>query len=149
MARRDNERENSRGGRARTDYTRAADAETPRSLDDEERPLYETSIRSVAVVDELLTMTPPSDQKYQYLLLLRHQIEVDERQMQEAQKVIAEYDEAYNKLTAPANRIATFMGEIDGEDTVQIALGDTEFISNVDPKYDRTENRLNRVTAFV
>lgn len=142
MARRDNERENSRAGRGRAEYARAADAETPRSLDDEDRPLYETSIRSVAVVDELLTMTPPSDQKYQYLLLLRHQIEVDERQMQEAQKVIAEYDEAYNKLTAPANRIATFMGEIDGEDTVQIALGDTEFISNVDPKYDRTENPL-------
>lgn len=142
MARRDNERENTRGGRGRAEYTRAADAETPRSLDDEDRPLYETSIRSVAVVDELLTMTPPSDQKYQYLLLLRHQIEVDERQMQEAQKVIAEYDEAYNKLTAPANRIATFMGEIDGEDTVQIALGDTEFISNVDPKYDRVENPL-------
>lgn len=142
MARRDNERENTRGGRGRAEYTRAADAETPRSLDDEDRPLYETSIRSVAVVDELLTMTPPSDQKYQYLLLLRHQIEVDERQMQEAQKVIAEYDEAYNKLTAPANRIATFMGEIDGEDTVQIALGDTEFISNVDPKYDRVEYPL-------
>ncbi|MBC8137844.1 MAG: AAA family ATPase [Fibrella sp.] len=142
MARRDNDRENSRAGRGRAEFTRAADAETPRSLDDEERPLYETSIRSVAVVDELLTMTPPSDQKYQYLLLLRHQIEVDERQMQEAQKVIAEYDEAYNKLTAPANRIATFMGEIDGEDTVQIALGDTEFISNVDPKYDRKENPI-------
>ncbi len=138
MARRDNDRENTRATRTRT----AAEAETPRSLEDEDRPLYETSIRSVAVVDELLTMTPPSDQKYQYLLLLRHQIEVDERQMQEAQKVIAEYDEAYNKLTAPANRIATFMGDIDGEDVVQIALGDTEFISNVDPKYDRANNPI-------
>jgi proteasome-associated ATPase len=113
--------------------------ETPRSLEDEDRPMYETSIRAMSVVDELLSMTSPSDSKYQYLLLLRHQLEVDERQMQEAQKVIAEYDEAYNKLTAPANRIATFLGELDGEDTVHIALGDGEFIANMDPKVDRSK----------
>jgi len=111
--------------------------ETPRSLEDDDRPLYETSLRAIAVVDELLSMTPPSDSKYQYLLLLRHQLEVDERQAQEAQKVIAEYDEAYNKLTAPANRIATYMGDLDGEDFVQVSLGDGEFIANVDPKMDR------------
>ena len=124
--------------RGRTGRASGAD-ETPRSLEDEDRPNYETSIRALAVTDELLSMTSPSDQKYQYLLLLRHQLEVDERQSQEAQKVIAEYDEAYNKLTAPANRIATYMGEIDGEDTVQIALGDGEFIANVDPKLERSK----------
>ncbi len=101
--------------------------------------MYETSIRAMAVVDELLNMTSPSDNKYQYLLLLRHQLEVDERQMQEAQKVIAEYDEAYNKLTAPANRIATFLGDIEDEDTVMVSLGDGEFIANVDPKMEREE----------
>jgi proteasome-associated ATPase len=110
----------------------------PRSLEDEDRTPYETSIRALSVVDELLSMTSPSDSKYQYLLLLRHQIEVDEKQMQEAQKVIAEYDEAYNKLTSPANRLATFLGDIEGEDTVQVALGDTEYIANVDPKLDRS-----------
>jgi proteasome-associated ATPase len=137
MARdRNNQPERSgRGGRG--DLDRVND--TPRSLEDEDRPMYETSIRALSILDELLSMTNPSDQKYQYLLLLRHQLEVDERQMQEAQKVIAEYDEAYNKLTAPANRIATFLGEIEGEETVQISLGDTEFISNVDPKIDRTK----------
>lgn len=139
MAKNRNDRDDQlpRGRSGRSDTARGASDETPRNLEDEDRPDYETSIRALAVTDELLTMTSPSDQKYQYLLLLRHQLEVDERQMQEAQKVIAEYDEAYNKLTAPANRIATFMGEIDGEDTVQIALGDGEFIANVDPKLDR------------
>ena len=105
--------------------------------EDEDRPVYETTIRAISVVDELLSMTSPSDSKYQYLLLLRHQLEVDERQSQEAQKVIAEYDEAYNKLTSPANRLATYLGEIEGEETVQIAMGDQEFIANVDPKIDR------------
>jgi proteasome-associated ATPase len=139
MAKNRNDRDDQlpRGRTGRSDTVRGAVDETPRSLEDEDRPTYETTIRALAVTDELLSLTSPSDQKYQYLLLLRHQLEVDERQMQEAQKVIAEYDEAYNKLTAPANRIATFMGEIDGEDTVQIALGDGEFIANVDPKLDR------------
>ncbi|MES2464472.1 MAG: AAA family ATPase, partial [Armatimonadota bacterium] len=139
MAKNRNDRDDQlpRGRSGRSDTARGAADDTPRSLDDEDRPNYETTIRALAVTDELLSLTSPSDQKYQYLLLLRHQLEVDERQMQEAQKVIAEYDEAYNKLTAPANRIATYMGEIDGEDTVQIALGDGEFIANVDPKLDR------------
>jgi ATPases of the AAA+ class len=132
-----NERDLNRSNRGRINE------ETPRSLEDEGRPNYETSIRAMSVVDELMSMTSPSDQKYQYLLLLRHQLEVDERQMQEAQKVIAEYDEAYNKLTAPANRIATFIGEVEGEDTVQIAMGDQEFISNVDPKMERGPETLS------
>lgn len=116
-----------------------ANDDSPRRLEDEDRPMYETSIRAIAVVDELLSMTSPSDSKYQYLLLLRHQLETDERQMQEAQKFIAEYEEAYDKLTAPANRIATFLGEIEGEETVQVSLGDGEFIANVDPKLDKTK----------
>lgn len=138
MAKNRDNREDRTGRGGRGDENRYNREETPRSLEDEDRPIYETSIRALAVIDEVLGMTSPSDPKYQYLLLLRHQIEVDERQMQEAQKVIAEYDEAYNKLTSPANRIATYLGEIEGEDTVQVSLGDGEFISNVDPKLDRT-----------
>ena len=134
---RDNQNDAQRSRQERATANRMSE-ETPRSLEDEDRPLYETSIRALSVVDELLSMTSPSDAKYQYLLLLRHQMEVDERQMQEAQKVIAEYDEAYNKLTAPANRIATFLGEVEGEDTVHLTLGDSEFIANVDPKADLT-----------
>ena len=56
--------------------TRRGDAQ-----DDE--TLFETQIRAIAIVDELLSMTSPSDSKYQYLLLLRHQLETDERQMAE------------------------------------------------------------------
>ena len=138
MAKRDNQDRDSRFGGNGRGNNRMGD-DTPRSLEDDDRPSFETTIRAVSVVDELLSMTSPSDQKYQYLLLLRHQLEVDERQMQEAGKVLAEFEEAYNKLTAPANRIATFMGEIDGEDVVQVALGDGEFIANVDPKIDKTK----------
>lgn len=140
---RDSNNRDDRARGARGDEGRAGWSEgAPRSLEDDDRPIYETSIRAMTIVEEMISMTSASDQRYQYLLLLRHQLEVDERQMQEAQKIIAEYDEAYNKLTSPANRIATFLGSIEGEDTVQIALGDGEFISNVDPKADISEVRV-------
>jgi proteasome-associated ATPase len=130
-----NDRE--RYGRGGRDFN-----DTPRSLEDDERPQYETAIRALSIVDELLAMTSPSDSKYQYLLLLRHQLETDERQMQDAAKVIAEFEDAYTKLTAPANRIATFLDDIEGENVVHIALGDQEFIANVDPKLDREKGPI-------
>ena len=134
MARRDNTNDRSgRGG----DNNRLRDE--PRSLDSNDRPLYETQVRALSVLDDLLQMTSPSDSRYQYLLLLRHQLEVDERQMQEAGKALAEFEQAYDKLTSPANRIATFLSEMEDEaDTALIALGDGEFIANIDPKLDRT-----------
>lgn len=128
-----NQNDRDRYGRGGRDYGN----DTPRSLEDDERPQYETQIRALSIVDELLSMTSPSDSKYQYLLLLRHQLETDERQLQDAAKVIAEFEDAYTKLTAPANRIATFLDDIEGENVVHIALGDQEFIANVDPKLDR------------
>ena len=135
MARRDNS--NERGNRGGQDVNRYRDE--PRNLESDDRPLFETSVRALSVLDELLQMTPPSDSRYQYLLLLRHQLEVDERQMQEAGKTLAEFEEAYDKLTAPANRIATYLADLEEEEgAALISLGDGEFIANIDPKIDRT-----------
>jgi proteasome-associated ATPase len=89
------------------------------------------------MVDELLTMTQASDARYKSLLQLRSRVEQDEQQKEVMAKALAEYEEAYNKLTAPANRIATYMGESGDEDeTVMVALGDQEYIANRDPKAD-------------
>jgi proteasome-associated ATPase len=94
----------------------------------------ETQVKASVIVEELLVATPPTDPKYQYLLLLRNQLETDERQLDQARETIAQYDDAYNKLTAPANRIATFLGPIEDTDLVLIALGDQEFVAQIDPK---------------
>ena len=88
--------------------------------------------RAVTLVDELLSSTDPLDQNYQYLLLLRHQLQADEKQAAESQELINKYDEAYTKLTQPANKIAVFLSKND-DGTVNIALGDTDFYTNVDP----------------
>jgi proteasome-associated ATPase len=91
------------------------------------------SLRALPLLEEIEDLTQPKDQRLkQYLSLLKRQLEADERQYQEALKTIEEYDEAYNKLTAPANRIGTFIGSPD-EGIASVAFGDSEFYSNVDP----------------
>ena len=48
---RDRNNQPERGGRGgRGDYDRLND--TPRSLEDEDRPMYETSIRALSIVDD-------------------------------------------------------------------------------------------------
>jgi proteasome-associated ATPase len=115
----DSRNENKRGGRG--------DGGVPRG--------QETSVRAIVVLDELLKKTDPIDPNYQYLLLLRHQLEVDEQQFSEAQEMIQKYDEAYNKLTAPANRVAVFLSAND-DGTANIAMGDNDFYTNVDPNVE-------------
>jgi proteasome-associated ATPase len=102
----------------------------------------ETSFRALTLLDRILQMSHTEDQRLvQYLLLLRHQLETDEQQFAEAQKLIQEYEEAYEKLTSPANRIATFL-EAPEEGIAHIALGDSEFYSNIDPKLAEQEFKV-------
>jgi proteasome-associated ATPase len=93
------------------------------------------AIRAISVLDEILKSTDPIDPNYQYLLLLRHQLDLDEQQFSEAQELIQKYDDAYNKLTAPANRVAVFLSKNE-DGTANIAMGDNDFYTNVDPNVD-------------
>jgi proteasome-associated ATPase len=100
----------------------------------QERVFPETQLKASALLDEILSRFEIKDGRLmQYLLLLRHQLEVDERQFQEAMEALAEYEEAYEKLTSPANRIATYLGKPD-EGIALVAIGESEYYSNVDPK---------------
>ncbi len=117
----------------------------------------ELQLRALWILDEVIRMTPRNDARLGYLLTLREQIETDEAMMDEARKVIAEFEDAYNKLTAPANKIAVYLGKADPPkprtrrrssllaepeekaQTVRIALGDQEYIANVDPRMENVE----------
>jgi len=101
----------------------------------------QASLRAIAILDDILRRTPRDDPRLPYLLLLRQQLELDEQHLQEAQKLIAEYEEAYNKLTSPANRIGVYLGSPD-EGIASIALGDSEFYANADPKLDLSEFKV-------
>jgi len=99
----------------------------------------ETAYRALALVDRILGMARGEDPRViNHLLLLRHQLETDETQFAEAQKLLAEYEEAYQKLTSPANRVGTYLGEApDGN--ASVAMGEGEFVCQVDPKVENPE----------
>jgi len=92
----------------------------------------ETHVRATVIAEELLKQTPRNDPRFGLLELLYHQLQVDESQFEEAQQLIEEYSKAYEKLTAPANRIATYLGSPE-RGMAHIAVGDAEYLTNVDP----------------
>lgn len=122
---------------------------------DDEFELPEPQIRALAILEEIMRIAPRDDLRLRQLLrLLQHQLEVDERQMQEAMQVIQEYEEAYQKLTSPANRIGVFLDKPD-EGVALIAVGDSEYYANIDPKLENpnfkvgTRVKVNEAFAVI
>ena len=72
---------------------------------------------------------------------LRDTLRTEAEKQAEDAKLLAEYEEAYAKLTAPANKLGVFLHFLDGksesdEKLALIALGDQEFVTQIDPKVD-------------
>ena len=98
--------------------------------------------------DKVIEQAPPENQRLQnYLAALRSSIEQDSRQKDESDQLVSEYEEAYQKLTAPANRLGVFIQWLEDEAQSElpegaepaaslalIAVGDQEFVAQVDPK---------------
>ncbi|MGC4044446.1 MAG: AAA family ATPase [Armatimonas sp.] len=108
-------------------------------------PNQETTLRASAIVEELIAQTSPSDARYQYLQLLKHQLEVEERLNGSAGEQLAQYQEAYEKLTETASRIGLFLGPVEGTEKVFLSLGDGEYVGNVDPLLEATPTTGDRV----
>lgn len=97
-----------------------------------QQPLRPDDLSAAEIVGELLSATPPTDARYPFLLLLRDKAERSEKQVEEANEVIAQYEAAYEKLTKPANRIVTYLGPVDNNLHL-IVSGDQEFVCELDP----------------
>jgi proteasome-associated ATPase len=94
---------------------------------------------SLELLDKAIEQAPKDDPRLRnYLFALRGAIKGDEKDHEESRKLLAEYEEAYKKLTAPANRIGVFLASID-DSLALIAVGDTEFVAEVDPNLDKGE----------
>jgi proteasome-associated ATPase len=106
--------------------------------------MAETS-RSLELLDRIEEQAPKDNARLQNsLAALRTALQGDAVQRDEAQKLLAEFEEAYAKLTAPANRLGVFLQWLDGrsesdERLALIALGDQEFVAQVDPKVEPAE----------
>ena len=158
-------RDRNRDRRDEMDAFDGDDNNPPRSNSDTDREEQsEMQLRALWLLDEVIRMTPRNDVRMGYLMALREQLETDEAMMEEAKKVIAEFEEAYTKLTAPANRIGVYLGKVEPEVkpkprrrfgmreepeneekpnlTVRIALGEQEYIANVDPKLENPDFKI-------
>lgn len=99
----------------------------------------ENPTRSLEILEKIIEQVPASEARLlNHLSALREALIQDSKHKEESERLVAEYEEAYNKLTAPANRLGVFLQWLD-EKLALIALGDTEFVSQVDPKLEEEE----------
>jgi proteasome-associated ATPase len=128
----------------------------------------ETQLDAAGLLDEIIRSGKVEDSRtINTLFLLRHQLETDKRQLTEAAEVIGQYEEAYNKLTQPANRLGVYLGlppeertkrKVEPENPGELALiavGDQEYVVQVDPNLDEpkfeigTRVKINEGYAIV
>src|SRR5689334_7487133 len=94
---------------------------------DEERiSLLEAFYRAVALL-------PPHQFARERLLALREEIAAQEEMVGDAREMIEKLEQVIKKVTAPANRIGTFLGS-PARDTAQIVVGGADYYCNVDPR---------------
>jgi proteasome-associated ATPase len=92
--------------------------------------------RSHRLLQEIIDSVPAENQRLRnYLLALRDALEEERRDVEDAKRLLAEYEEAYQKLTSPANRTGVFLEMLE-EGIALIAVGDSEFVVSIDPKLD-------------
>ena len=106
---------------------------------------------SLELLERIAEHAPKDNARLQnYIAALRSALHGESKERDDAQQMLAEYEAAYNKLTAPANRLGVFLhwleqeatdreapeGEVAIDKLAVISLGDQEYVSQVDPKVD-------------
>src|SRR5213076_603708 len=84
-------------------------------------------------VDLLIATLPPGDALRSELLNLRMEISQREEIFVEARHTIEKLEEVIKKVTSPANRIGTFLGNV-GKETAHIVVGGADYYCNIDPR---------------
>jgi proteasome-associated ATPase len=84
-------------------------------------------------IDLLIATLPPGDAIRRELLDLRREVSQREEIFVEARQTIEKLEEVIKKVTSPANRIGTFLGNV-GKDTAHIVVGGADYYCNVDPR---------------
>ncbi len=97
-------------------------------------------------IDRAIASFPSGHPMQNELLTLRTAVSEHESTMAEARQAIEKMEQIIQKLTAPANRIGTFLGVPDKE-TAQIVVGGADYYCNVDPRVPIT--KLKRGTRVL
>lgn len=88
---------------------------------------------ALELVDKLIAATGEDDPGRVDLYRLRQQIQEHQVTLSDARAAIEKLDEVVKKVTAPANRIGTFLG-CPKENLAHIAVGGSDYFSNIDPR---------------
>jgi proteasome-associated ATPase len=100
---------------------------------------------SLELIERAISQAPADNPKLQNTLnALKGALLSAESKHEEAQKLMAEYEEAYSKLTSPANRLGIFIQWLEDR-LALISLGDQEYVTQVDPKLDVELERGARI----
>ena len=91
--------------------------------------------RSLILVERLIYTIEDEDPIKQVLYDLRREIIQEEITFQEARKTLVEMQASIDKLTAPANRVATLIN-LATTDCAQVILGGSEYYTNIDSAID-------------
>ncbi|MBA2270532.1 MAG: AAA family ATPase [Chthoniobacterales bacterium] len=88
--------------------------------------------------DEVLALVAPGDPLRDELIALRSGIADHEQMIGDARRMIEKLEEVITKVTAPANRIGTYLGN-PSRHTAQIVVGGSDYYCNVDPRINLSE----------
>ena len=92
--------------------------------------------RADKLINRLQESLPENDQQSESLIAaLRSELKSDQSEREEREKMLAAYEDAYEKLTSPANKVGVYLRELE-DGKILVALGDTEYVALADPKMD-------------
>ena len=89
----------------------------------------------ITLVDKLIAATAEDTPARVDLFRLRQQIQEHDITLNEARAAIEKMDEVIKKVTAPANRIGTFLG-LPKKELAHVAVGGHDYFTNVDPRLE-------------
>ena len=88
--------------------------------------------RAARLVNDIIRSTQRSDPRLPELFVLRKLVDSQTRRLEDAERKSVEFEEAYNRLTSPANRLGVYLGRADDQHAL-VAIGDQEYVAAVAP----------------
>lgn len=112
---------------------------------------------AISLVGKIEEQVGNSDAKLSaYVAALRDELQKIDRRQAESEENLAKYEEAYEKLTSPANRVGVFLRHLDEDAQVLVVLGEQEYVAAVDPKFEKFDDlvpgvrvKLNEAYAVI
>ncbi len=104
-----------------------------RMIRDDLLPGDDDNLTLLESLDRTIASLPPGDPIRTQLLDLRPQFASQEEMVGEAREAIEKLEQIVKKVTAPANRIGTFLHAANKE-TAQIVVGGADYYCNIDPR---------------